>query len=78
MGRAPSANGKTLACLTVYADVDVTNVFQSISRLIKEFERDARADGMPASELADRRRALVASLNKYIEVSSAESRQQHT
>lgn len=34
--------------------------------LIKEFEREARIDGMPARELADRKRTLVNELNSYI------------
>lgn len=35
-------------------------------RLVKEFEREARTDGMPARELADRKRTLVNELNSYI------------
>lgn len=34
--------------------------------LIKEFERDARAAGMPPRDLADRKRALVTELNSLI------------
>jgi hypothetical protein len=35
-------------------------------RLIKEFERDGRMDGMLARELADRKRNLVTELNSFI------------
>jgi novel plant SNARE len=35
-------------------------------RLIKEFEREGRTDGMPAKELADRKRNLVNELNNFI------------
>jgi hypothetical protein len=35
-------------------------------RLIKEFEREGRTDGMPARELADRKRGLVTELNNFI------------
>ena len=35
-------------------------------RLIKEFEREARTDGLPAEDLAVRKRLLVAELNGYI------------
>lgn len=34
--------------------------------LIKDFEREARTDGLPARELADRKRLLVNELNSYI------------
>lgn len=36
--------------------------------LIKDFEREARADGMPARELADRKKTLAAELNGYIQM----------
>jgi hypothetical protein len=35
-------------------------------RLIHEFEREARTDGMPARELADRKRRLANQLNAFI------------
>lgn len=35
-------------------------------RLIKDFEREARTDGLPADDLAARKRALVAELNGLI------------
>ena len=35
-------------------------------RLIKEFEREARTDGVPSAELASRKKALVQELNCYI------------
>jgi hypothetical protein len=40
--------------------------FHTDPSLIKEFEREARTDGMPARELADRKRTLVNELNSYI------------
>ena len=35
-------------------------------RLIKDFEREARTDGLPAEDLAARKRLLVAELNSHI------------
>ena len=35
-------------------------------RLIKEFEREARTDGMPPLDLATRKKTLVSELNGYI------------
>ena len=35
-------------------------------RLIKDFEREARTDGLPAEDLGARKRLLVAKLNAYI------------
>lgn len=35
-------------------------------RLIKDFEREARADGVPQNELAARKKALAAELNGFI------------
>ena len=40
-------------------------------RLIKEFEMDARADGMPAPMLAERKRDLVNQINGFIEQKKA-------
>ncbi|GLC53382.1 hypothetical protein PLESTB_000738700 [Pleodorina starrii] len=40
-------------------------------RLIKDFEREARADNMPASELAARKRTMAAELNGFIEMKKA-------
>ena len=37
-----------------------------LHRLIKEFEREARTDGMPPLDLATRKKALVQELNGYI------------
>lgn len=37
-----------------------------ILRLIKDFELEARTDGMPASLLAERKRELVSKINEYI------------
>jgi SNARE protein len=34
--------------------------------LIHEFEREARTDGMPAREMADRKRRLANELNRFI------------
>ena len=36
-------------------------------RLIKDFEREARTDGMPTAALAARKKDLVLELNRYIE-----------
>lgn len=35
-------------------------------RLIQEFEREARTDGMPSRELADRKRKLVNQFNSLV------------
>jgi novel plant SNARE len=53
----------------------------AILRLIKEFEREGRTDGMPAKELAERKRSLVNDLNNFIAMkkqfgAQAESREQ--
>ncbi|KIY93081.1 putative plant SNARE 13, partial [Monoraphidium neglectum] len=45
---------------------DITSKLRDAKALIKEFEREARTDGMPARELADRKRTLVNELNSYI------------
>lgn len=34
--------------------------------LIKEFEQEARTDGMPAAELTSRKKGMVQQLNEYI------------
>jgi hypothetical protein len=39
-----------------------------LSSLIKDFEREARADGMSANELAARKRLMAAELNGFIEM----------
>lgn len=36
------------------------------SRLIKEFEREARTDGIAPTELANRKKAMVQELNDFI------------
>lgn len=36
------------------------------ARLVKDFEREARIDGLPPKELAERKRSLVTQLNNYI------------
>ncbi|KAI8473157.1 MAG: hypothetical protein J3K34DRAFT_361577, partial [Monoraphidium minutum] len=45
---------------------DITGKLRDAKALVKEFEREARIDGMPARELAERKRALVNELNSYI------------
>ena len=45
---------------------ELTTVVNASFRLIKEFEREGRTDGMPAKELADRKRNLVNELNNFI------------
>ncbi|EFJ47278.1 Qb-SNARE, NPSN-family [Volvox carteri f. nagariensis] len=47
---------------------DITNKLKEAKSLIKDFEREARADGMPASELTARKRAMAAELNGFIEM----------
>lgn len=42
-------------------------------RLVKEFEREARSDGMPAAELAERRRMLVNQLNNFISIKKTQT-----
>lgn len=37
-------------------------------RLIKDFEREARIDGMPSSVLAARKRDYVQALNRFLEM----------
>lgn len=41
--------------------------------MIKEFEREARTDGMPPKELAERKRMLVNTLNDFIATKKAHS-----
>eukprot|EP00775_Hariotina_reticulata_P008789 gene8789-8967_t len=45
---------------------EVTKKLKDAKTLILEFEREARTDGMPARELADRKRRLANQLNEYI------------
>lgn len=42
-------------------------------RLIQEFEREARTDGMPSRELADRKRRLVNQFNEYVNLKKQHS-----
>jgi hypothetical protein len=42
-------------------------------RLIQEFEREARTDGMPSRELADRKRKLVNQFNTYVNLKKQHS-----
>lgn len=42
-------------------------------RLIQEFEREARTDGMPSRELADRKRKLVNQFNEYVNLKKQHS-----
>ena len=41
------------------------------SRLIKDFEMDARVDGMPGPMLVERKRDLVARINDFINLKKA-------
>lgn len=43
------------------------------NRLIQEFEREARTDGMPTRELADRKRRLVNTFNTYVNLKKQHS-----
>jgi SNARE protein len=45
---------------------DLTNKMQEAKTLIKDFEKEARMDGMSAVELAHRKKGLVQQLNEYI------------
>lgn len=44
-----------------------------LCRLIQEFEREARTDGMPTRELADRKRKLVNQFNTYVNLKKQHS-----
>ncbi|CAG9461308.1 unnamed protein product [Pedinophyceae sp. YPF-701] len=46
--------------------LDVTQKLQQAKGLIKEFEREARLDGMAPQAVAERKKAMVGELNKYI------------
>ncbi|KAK9814311.1 hypothetical protein WJX72_003799 [[Myrmecia] bisecta] len=50
---------------------DLTNKMQEAKTLIKEFEREARMDGMSATELGSRKKNLVQELNNYIGLKKA-------
>ncbi|GBF88675.1 hypothetical protein Rsub_01574 [Raphidocelis subcapitata] len=45
---------------------EVNTQLRDAKTLIKEFEREARTDGMPARELAERKRVLVNEFNSYV------------
>eukprot|EP00882_Tetradesmus_deserticola_P013538 GHRQ01014374.1.p1 GENE.GHRQ01014374.1~~GHRQ01014374.1.p1 ORF type:complete len:295 (+),score=115.28 GHRQ01014374.1:1486-2370(+) len=45
---------------------EVTKKLKDAKALIHEFEREARTDGMPAREMADRKRRLANELNRFI------------
>ncbi|KAG2434695.1 hypothetical protein HXX76_007585 [Chlamydomonas incerta] len=45
---------------------DITAKLKQAKELIKDFEREARADGVPQNELAARKKALAAELNGFI------------
>ncbi|GIL91658.1 hypothetical protein Vretimale_9586 [Volvox reticuliferus] len=45
---------------------DITGKLKQAKALIKDFEREARADGMPASELAARKKVMASELNGFI------------
>mmetsp|Transcript_5137 Transcript_5137/g.11178 ORF Transcript_5137/g.11178 Transcript_5137/m.11178 type:complete len:294 (+) Transcript_5137:264-1145(+) len=47
---------------------DVTNRLKECKGLIKDFEREARVEGMPAAILANRKREMVNQLNAFIEM----------
>ena len=53
----------------------ITLNFVSTCRLIKDFEREARMDGMPTPTLATRKKQLVQDLNGYISKKKAMSEQ---
>jgi SNARE protein len=43
-------------------------------RLIRDFEREARTDGIPYADLASRKKILVQELNNYISMKKERSR----
>ncbi|KAK9915749.1 hypothetical protein WJX75_003579 [Coccomyxa subellipsoidea] len=45
---------------------DLTSKMQEAKVLIKEFEREARTDGIAAAELVNRKKAMVQELNNFI------------
>jgi hypothetical protein len=45
---------------------DALGISLPCARLIKEFEREARTDGVPPADLATRKKALVQELNGFI------------
>eukprot|EP00798_Chlamydomonas_sp_ICE-L_P029073 gene29073-32279_t len=45
---------------------EIANRLKEAKALVKDFEREARAEGMPPSILGDRKRFLVGELNTYI------------
>lgn len=54
---------------------DITSLLKDAKALIKEFELEARSDGMPAKELAQRRKVLVDDLNDFIALKKGYSEQ---
>jgi hypothetical protein len=46
--------------------VDQQEASSRLCRLLKDFEREARTDGMPAPLLAERKKALADELNDFI------------
>ena len=55
-----------LPCTSCRSAFHSIYIHSCVHRLIKDFEREARTDGMPARELADRKRKLVNEVNSYI------------
>ena len=55
--------------MTLQLRIDVTGVI----RLIKEFEREARNDSMPANELTERKAVLVNELNNFISIKKTQT-----
>lgn len=45
---------------------ELTNIMQESKRLIKDFERESRSDGMPPKVIAEKKRELVQALNRFI------------
>ncbi|EIE27118.1 hypothetical protein COCSUDRAFT_55142 [Coccomyxa subellipsoidea C-169] len=52
---------------------DLTSKMQEAKVLIKEFEQEARTDGISAAELANRKKAMVQELNNFISMKKERS-----
>ena len=65
-------SGLHQACLRVQANLCSSQTLLAcirpacVCRLIKDFEQEARTDGMPPAELATRKKGLVQQLNDFI------------
>mmetsp|Transcript_23071 Transcript_23071/g.64069 ORF Transcript_23071/g.64069 Transcript_23071/m.64069 type:complete len:266 (+) Transcript_23071:526-1323(+) len=53
----------------------LTTIMQECKRQLKDFEREARTDGMPPAILSDKKRQLVQELNTYIALKKTQTAQ---